>query len=92
MSCEERLMKNNVINKSFTVAEIQGGVLKTHLIEDDYLAPHKVINNFSHFMNHEISSTYQLHVTSDKLNFINEFVSNSKKNDLRPRDPFSKKL
>ena len=47
MSCEERLMKNSVINKPFTVAEIQGGVLKTHLIDEDYLAPHKVINNSS---------------------------------------------
>ena len=45
-SCEECLMKNNVITKPFTVAEIQGCVLKTHLIEEDYSAPHKVISKF----------------------------------------------
>ena len=26
----------------FTLAEIQGGILKDHLMEEDYLAPHKV--------------------------------------------------
>ena len=42
-SCEERLMKANVITQPFTVAKIQGGILKNHLIDEDYLAPHKVI-------------------------------------------------
>ena len=42
-SCEERLLKNKVIAEPFTVAEIQGGILKKYLIEEDYLAPHKVI-------------------------------------------------
>ena len=42
-SCEERLLKTNTITKLFTVVEIQGGILKEHLCDDDYLAPHKVI-------------------------------------------------
>ena len=42
-SCEKRLMKANVISQPFTVAEIQGRILKDHLIDEDYLAPHKVI-------------------------------------------------
>ena len=37
-ACEERLLKTKVIGASFTVAEIQGGILK-HLIEEDYAAP-----------------------------------------------------
>ena len=41
--CEERPMKANIISQPFTVAEIQGGVLKDHLQDEDYLAPHKVI-------------------------------------------------
>ena len=44
-SCEERLLKVNTITKPFTVAEIQEGILKDHLCEDDYLAPHKVNAN-----------------------------------------------
>ena len=44
-SCEERLLKANTITKPFTVAEIQGGILKDHLCEDDYLMPHKVNAN-----------------------------------------------
>ena len=44
-SCEERLLKANTITKPFTVAEIQGGILKDHLCDDDYLAPHKVNAN-----------------------------------------------
>ena len=44
-SCEERLLKANIITKLFTVVEIQGGILKEHLCDDDYLAPHKVIVN-----------------------------------------------
>ena len=41
--CEERLMKANIISQPFTVAKIQGGVLKDHLQDKDYLALHKVI-------------------------------------------------
>ena len=42
-SCEEQLLKSKVITAPFTAAEIQGGILKEHLIKEDYLAPHKVI-------------------------------------------------
>ena len=42
-NCEERLMKANIISQPFTVAEIQGSVLKDHLQDKDYLALHKVI-------------------------------------------------
>ena len=41
--CEERLMKANIISQPFTVAKIQGSVLKDHLQDKDYPAPHKVI-------------------------------------------------
>ena len=49
-SCEERLLKANIITKLFIVAEIQGGILKEHLCDDDYLAPHKVIVNRLQFI------------------------------------------
>ena len=65
MSCVERLMKNNEISKPFPVAEIQGGVLKTHLIEEDYLAPHKVTGSFNQFgtirSHHSINYTQQFY-------------------------------
>ena len=38
-ACEERLLKTKVIIAPFTVAEIQGGILKQHLIDEDYVAP-----------------------------------------------------
>ena len=40
--CEERLMQNKTITEPFS-AQIQGGILKEHLIKEDYLAPQKVI-------------------------------------------------
>ena len=40
--CEERLMKAKMITEPFSVTEIQGGILKEYLIEEDYLVPHKV--------------------------------------------------
>ena len=40
--CEERLMKAKTITEPFSVSEIQGGILKEYLIEEDYLVPHKV--------------------------------------------------
>ena len=42
-ACEERLPKAKVINAPFSVADIQGGILKEHLSEEDYAAPLKVI-------------------------------------------------
>ena len=42
-SCGEQQLKSKVITEPFTVAEVQGSILKKHLIEKDYLAPHKVI-------------------------------------------------
>ena len=41
--CEERLMQNKTITEPFSAAQIQGGILKEHLIEEDYLTPPKVI-------------------------------------------------
>ena len=38
-ACEERLLKTKVIGAPFSVAEIQGGILKQHLIDEDYTAP-----------------------------------------------------
>ena len=49
--CEERLIKAKVITEPFSVAEIQGGILKEHLTDEDYLAPHKV-NVLSFFASH----------------------------------------
>ena len=43
VSCEERLLESKVITEPFTVAKIIGGILKKHSIEEDYLAPYKVI-------------------------------------------------
>ena len=39
--CEEWVLTNKMITDRFT-ADIQGGVLKEHLIPEDYLAPQKV--------------------------------------------------
>ena len=47
-ACEERLLKDQTITTPFSVADIQGGVLKEHLIEEDYLTPKKVFLLFSH--------------------------------------------
>ena len=41
-TCEERLLASHIITAAFSMAEIQGGILKDHLVEDDYLAPKKV--------------------------------------------------
>ena len=40
--CEERLMKANIISQPFTATEIQGGILKEYLQDENYLAPYKV--------------------------------------------------
>ena len=41
-ACEEQLLKAKTIVDRFTAPKIQGGVLKDHLIPEDYLAPQKV--------------------------------------------------
>ena len=41
-ACEERLLQDKVITAPFTATEIQGGILKQYLIDDDYTAPLKV--------------------------------------------------
>ena len=43
-ACEEWLMKAKTITDRFTAPEIQGGILKDHLIPKDYLALQKVCN------------------------------------------------
>ena len=40
--CEERLIKAGVHDGPFTNEEIKSGILKQHLIEEDYAAPFKV--------------------------------------------------
>ena len=40
--CEERLIQEKVITEPFTATQIQGGILKEYLIEEDYLVPQKV--------------------------------------------------
>ena len=44
---EEQLLKAKIITEPFSVAEIQGGILKEYLTNEDYLAPHKVDISFS---------------------------------------------
>ena len=41
-SCEGRLLKAGTIKEPFTATEIQGGILKEYLIEDDYMALYQV--------------------------------------------------
>ena len=43
--CKEWFLTNKTITDRFMAAEIQGGVLKEHLIPEDYLAPQKVTVN-----------------------------------------------
>ena len=45
--CEERLLANKTITDGFTAADIQGGVLKEHLIPEDYLALQKITFNIA---------------------------------------------
>ena len=44
-ACEERLLKAKTIDVPFMVANIQGGILKQYLIEEDYLAPTQVYSS-----------------------------------------------
>ena len=45
--CEDWLLTNRMITDGFMAADIQGGVLKEHLIPEDYLAPQKVNFNIA---------------------------------------------
>ena len=48
--CEECLIKAKIITGPFSATEIQGGILKEYLIDEDYLAPQKVnFANYRHF-------------------------------------------
>ena len=51
--CKERLIKAKIITGPFSTTEIQGGILKEHLIDEDYLAPQKV--KFADHHNYQIS-------------------------------------
>ena len=42
MACEERLLAAHTITAPFTMADIQVGILKEYLIEEDYQVPNKV--------------------------------------------------
>ena len=53
--CEEQLLKAKIM-EPFSVAEIQGGILKEYLTNEDYLAPHKVNISFS-FVSRYLSLT-----------------------------------
>ena len=57
--CEERLIKAKVIAEPFSVAEIQGGILKEHLTDEDYLASHKANISFP-FVSHYHSPMFQV--------------------------------
>ena len=48
---EECLIKAKIITSPFGATEIQGGVLKEYLIDEDYLSPQKI-----NFANHHYSS------------------------------------
>ena len=50
--CEERLIKAKIIPSPFSATEIQGGILKEYLTDEDYLAPQKV--NFTDCHNFQI--------------------------------------
>ena len=41
-SCEGQMLKADTIKEPFTAMEIQGGILKEYLTEDDYMAPYQV--------------------------------------------------
>ena len=45
--CEEQLLTNKMITDRFSAADIQGGVLKEHLMPEDYLAPQEVTFNIA---------------------------------------------
>ena len=48
--CEECQIKAKIITGPFSATEIQGGILKEYLIDEDYLAPQKVnFTNHLHF-------------------------------------------
>ena len=48
--CKECLIKAKIITGPFSATEIQGGILKEYLIDEDYLAPQKVnFANHRHF-------------------------------------------
>ena len=56
MACEERLLKAKIIDAPFTVAEIQGGILKQHLTDEDYTAPLLVsLIKFSQVINYSLN-------------------------------------
>ena len=46
--CEEHLIKAKIITSPFSATEIQGGILKEHLTDEDYLAPQKVNSTDCH--------------------------------------------
>ena len=50
-ACEEWLIAANTITAPFFIDEIQGGILKDHLIKEDYLALQKV-TKYVIFVNH----------------------------------------
>ena len=41
-ACEERVLASHIITAPFSMAEIQGGIHKDHLVEDNYLAPNEM--------------------------------------------------
>ena len=51
--CKEHLIKAKIITSPFSATAIQGGILKEHLIDEDYLAPQKV--NFADHHNFQMS-------------------------------------
>ena len=76
--CEEWLLKAKIITEPFSVAEIQGGILKEYLTDEDYLAPHKVNISFS-FASHYHSLILMYYRSPTVVNISENLrVANSK--------------
>ena len=86
--CEEHLIKAKIITSPFSTTEIQGGILKEHLTDEDYLAPQKVnstdCHNFQIFM-----ESYQF---KSFIKYYPFSLFSSEKSDWRPDVWHFKKL
>ena len=90
-ACEERLIKDKVITAPFTATEIQGGVLKQYLIDDDYTAPLKVwfVFNMYHIIcvintTVDLKSLKGLHFNIGQFYFILAITTSGRKVNCSP--------
>ena len=79
--CKERLIKAKIITGPFSGTEIQGGVLKEYLIDEDYLVPQKV--NFTNHCHSLLIRSWGLQQPKLSATYY-FFYTFSKKNDWRP--------